>query len=313
MPEGLKIEFPSQGWKQILTGRKCILDAYDRARDQARSHEVETSHGLVAEAEFRKWLATFLPKRYGVTSGYVVSPGLGSATKTPHYDVIIYDQLESPVLWVEDSPDCSDQGKSRAIPVEHVYAVLEVKSHFSVKTTKDSLDHLADLAPLMHGVDSPEERYKLYLPETFCCGSVFMELRKADAGSEAAMDALLGAGALRGFFGGLILRGDEHTEPLTARLSLTQSETPMEASSHVGQTLLNGFFLGQSVPVAEKLHLGTMIMWTESAFAQFAFDLIAMIQGTYHPGHLSSFYGMGSSTHELMQGATTHPNKPDRA
>ena len=52
-----------------------MLDAYDKAREQARIHEVETYHGKVAEAEFRKWLAGFLPKRYAVTSGYIVSPG----------------------------------------------------------------------------------------------------------------------------------------------------------------------------------------------------------------------------------------------
>lgn len=37
--EKLKVQVPTQGWKQLLTGRKKILDAYDRAREQARSHE----------------------------------------------------------------------------------------------------------------------------------------------------------------------------------------------------------------------------------------------------------------------------------
>ncbi len=89
-----------------------MLDAFDRARNKAASHEVETYHGKVAEAEFRKWLTDFLPKKYGVTSGYIVSPGLKSTEKTPHFDVIIYDQLESPILWVEGDPDVSSQGRS---------------------------------------------------------------------------------------------------------------------------------------------------------------------------------------------------------
>jgi len=38
----LTVQFPSQGWKQIRTARKEMLDAYDKARDQARAHEVET-------------------------------------------------------------------------------------------------------------------------------------------------------------------------------------------------------------------------------------------------------------------------------
>jgi hypothetical protein len=70
MPDKLKIEFPTQGWKQFLTARKEMLDAFDRAREKSSLHEVATYHGKVAEAEFRKWLGSFLPKRYGVTSGY---------------------------------------------------------------------------------------------------------------------------------------------------------------------------------------------------------------------------------------------------
>jgi hypothetical protein len=44
-------------------------------------------------------------------------------------------------------------------------------------------------------------------------------------------------------------------------------------------------------------------MWSEFAFAQFAFDLIAMMQGTYEASRLSSFYGIGSSFAELMKDA----------
>jgi hypothetical protein len=61
MSENLKIEFPTQGWKQFLTGRKEMLDAFDSAREKSHSHEVETYHGKVAEARFRDWLATFFP------------------------------------------------------------------------------------------------------------------------------------------------------------------------------------------------------------------------------------------------------------
>ncbi|MGD0383528.1 MAG: DUF6602 domain-containing protein [Thermoguttaceae bacterium] len=93
MSDKLKIELPVQGWKQFLTSRKEMLDAFDRAREKAKSHEVETFHGKVAEAELRKWLSSFLPKRYGVTPGYIVSIGLKSSEKSPHFDVIIYDQL----------------------------------------------------------------------------------------------------------------------------------------------------------------------------------------------------------------------------
>jgi hypothetical protein len=72
------LSFRPRGWKQILTARKKILDAYDRAREQARAREVDTLHGRVVEATFREWLSDFLPKRYGATSGYIVSSGPSS-------------------------------------------------------------------------------------------------------------------------------------------------------------------------------------------------------------------------------------------
>src|ERR1019366_2487940 len=121
------------GWKQFLTSRKHMLDAFDDARTKAKAHEVETYQGEVAEAKFREWLSDFLPKRYGVTSGYIVTQRIGSVQTLPHFDVIIYDALNSPVLWIERHPDASRSGSSRAIPAEHVLGVLEVKSSLNSK------------------------------------------------------------------------------------------------------------------------------------------------------------------------------------
>src|SRR4051812_19125465 len=94
-----------------------------------------------------------LPKRYGVTSGYIISQGLWGNVKAPHFDVIIYDLLNAPVLWVEDHPDTSAAGRSMAIPAEHVLGVIEVKSALAPTSMKQAVEHLRDLAPLMKGVD----------------------------------------------------------------------------------------------------------------------------------------------------------------
>jgi hypothetical protein len=299
--EKLTVQIPSQGWKQLLTGRQKILDAYDRAREQAQAHEVETYHGRVAEAEFRRWLSDFLPKRYAVTSGYIVSAGLRSKDKIPHFDVIIYDYLESPVLWIEDNPDSSEQGWSLAIPVEHVRAVLEVKSRFYTKAVKDAIEHLSDLRPLMNAVDQPSERYKLHLSPKFCCGVVFAELRMDDASSDLALRTMVNGVSLRSFLGGLVLRGEGHTAPLTGRIALTQSEEAQDLKLHGKPGHLLKWGMTKTVELAEEVHIGATINWAEYHFAQFAFDLIAMIQGTYQPGRLSSFYGLGSSFLELKR------------
>jgi len=47
------------------------------------------------------------------------------------WDIVIYDQLESPVLYVNNLPD-----PVRAIPVEHVRGVVEVKSTFRRDMTR---------------------------------------------------------------------------------------------------------------------------------------------------------------------------------
>lgn len=298
MREKLKIEFPSQGWKQFLTARMEMLNSFDRAREKGKAHEVETFHGKVAEAEFRKWLSSFLPKRYGVTSGYIVSSGLKSTEKTPHFDVIIYDQLESPILWVEDYPDVSSQGRSLAIPVEYVRGVLEIKATFSPKTSGDAIDHLRDLLPLMGRIDEPSERYKLHLPPTFCCGVVFFDLKSDSQFSEAALSKIISGVELRGFFGGVILRGEGHPKPLTGRISLLRSETPIESTISKNKQSLLKMGISKSVQIADNLHFGSMLMWMEPAFSQFGFDLIATMQGKYESGRLSSFYGIGTSDWE---------------
>lgn len=295
MADKLKIEFPALGWKQFLTSRKEMLDGYDRAREKAKSHEVETFHGNVAEAELRKWLSSFLPKRYGVTSGYIVSPGLKSSEKTPHFDVIVYDQLESPILWVEDFPDVSSQGRSLAIPVEHVRCVLEVKASLSSSSVGDAIEHLTDLLPLMGGPDEPQEKYKLHLPPTFCCGLVFFELRQEHHFSESALNKIVGAIQLRGFFGGIILRGEGHSKDVTGKLSLLRSETPIESTIGKSKQSLLNFAMAESIKISDNLHYVSMLTWGEPNFSQFGFDLIAMMQGTHEVGRLSSFHGMGAS------------------
>ncbi len=38
-------------------------------------------------------------------------------------------------------------------------------------------------------------------------------------------------------------------------------------------------------------HLQCLLQWTQSGFGQFAFDLIAVMNGTYQPGRASSLHG----------------------
>lgn len=296
MADKRNFEYQTQGFLSFLTGRMEMLDAFDRARDKAKSHKVEVFHGQVAESEFRKWLITFLPKKYGVTSGYIISQGLRSSDKIPHYDVIIYDQLESPILWVEDCPDDSRQGRSLAIPVEYVRCVIEVKSDFSSKTVGDATIHLKELLPLMKAVDEPDGRYKRHLPLNFYCGLVFFELAEKNQYNKIALMKVISGLELRGFFGGVILRGEGHTKQRTGLLLLTRSETPIQNNK---ESLLSRMVMSQTEQFEENVHFGSMLSWSESGFSMFIFDLLARLQGTYESGRVSSFHGLGRSGSEL--------------
>jgi hypothetical protein len=71
------------------------------------------------EEILRTFLADHLPKKYGVTKGEVLTK---SGTHSHAADVLIYDSLNCPVLYL---------GETQVLPIEGVYGVIEVKSGLS--------------------------------------------------------------------------------------------------------------------------------------------------------------------------------------
>lgn len=290
----LKVQIPNQGWKQFLVARDEMLSTYDRARELSKKRAVQTKHGVVAEAEFRKWLSNFLPKRYGVTSGYIISPGIPNSENTVHYDVIIYDQLESPILWIDDSADSSVQGRSLAIPVEYVRGVIEVKSTFNRKSAKKAVEQLTKLNPLLAKIDTINQPLKLYLPANFFCATVFFELLEKNDNDFAALDEILEAASLRGFYGGFILRSEKLDKYYSGKLF------PRNESINSVPNNQSLSFSGESkcIELADGTYYRIKLDHFESYFAEFAFDIIALLKGTYNPHMVSSMYGMGSTQWE---------------
>jgi len=293
-PSPLQPQWQNQAWKQFLMARSEMLYAFDIARNKSIKRAVQTEHGRVAEAEFRKWLTTFLPKKYGVTSGYIISQGIPKEESLVHYDVIIYEQLEAPILWVEENPDNSEHGKSLAIPVEYVRGVIEVKSAFNKTTAISAVGHLAKLKPLMQKIDPPQQPIKLYLPKEFFCATVFFELRKEQERDFSALDALLDATELRGFYGGLILRSETLDEYYNGKLAIVLED---KDRSNNNKSLFFWSY-SKSKKLKENLYCKVLLNHCESYFSQFAFDIIAMLKGTYNPSVISSLYGIGTTDWE---------------
>lgn len=279
-----------QGWLQFLNTKKEMLNAFDKAKRDDSAHKTQTHRGRVAEAKFREWLSDFLPQKYGITSGYIISQGLTFDVKAPHFDVIIYDKLESPTLWIEGHPDLALSGRSRAIPAEYVRAVIEVKSSFNSRNVVQAVKHLLELSPLLTIEDAPDERYKKYLCPDFFCSIVFFELQKKDKTNFVALEKFLEIMKLRGFSDGLILRGEELSDNISGRLIRIEYPTGETVTPQKDKSMLGGF---NSVNVEDNLFWG--LMWGEPFFSMFAFDLLAKLNGTYIPGMLSSFHGFGAN------------------
>lgn len=289
-----------QGWRQFITAKEEMLNSYDRSKIISKGHKVQTFHGTVAEAEFRKWLSNFLPKKYAVTSGYIVSTENSEDDKLPHYDVIIYEHLEAPVLWIENNPDNSEQGRSLAIPAEYVQGVIEVKSSFDRKTVKDAIEHLKDLKKLMDGIDPINTKYGKFLPRTFFCSIVFFEIREANKYDDKALESIIDGIELRGFEGGVVLRGESKSPLLTGRLKIMTSQAPMEGDIKKPERsiLKHNSTFSKSRKISKDFHYIGHIAWFQHYFADYAFDMIARMNGTYQLGKVSSFHGLGQSLEE---------------
>jgi hypothetical protein len=229
--------------------------------------------------------------RYGVTSGYIRAQRLRTDADYAHFDVIVYDRLDSPILWTESNPDKSASGVSRIIPAEYVRAVIELKAAFSRSTVKDAIAKLGQLGPLMAGVDSADDRYPTYLPEHTVLTAIFFELREAQINDFEAVSALRSTWSFqRVAYPPMVLFGEGRSEDDTALIRATVSDTQTDEIV-LERKLLANFYMSSTSPEGAQ-NVGMMLDWSPLNFSRFAFDLLAIMNGTYEHGRVSSFHGL---------------------
>lgn len=282
----------TQGWKQFLSAKKKMSEAFNIAKEQSNAHIVPTSRGTIAETEVRKWLSEFLPKRYGVTSGYIVSQGRSDKVKLPHFDVIIYNKLDSPVLWVEGESNIQDRNNTQAIPVEYVHGVFEVKSSLTSQHAKEAINHLLELKPLLEKVDAKDSPYKRYLPLNFTCGVVFFELLKKHEYSKSAINNLIPSDNIRGYHGGIILEGEGWDKNKAGKIRYTKLAGGGANIKKGKDSLLLPSINSDNSFENDDETFRINLSWYDGNFAIFAFELINQLQGTFVDGNVHSFYGM---------------------
>jgi hypothetical protein len=196
----MKDNYGQHGWKEFHRNRKDILGEFDKILEQIQNRPIQVAHGIGVEAFIRKWLAEFLPKKFGVTSGYIIPNLYNDSGKLYHYDIIIYNRLDSPILWVEGNQDDSEQGKFRAIPAKHVLALYEVKSRLKKENVIDSIKKL-----------NQTSGFKEQLNPLYHCGMIFIDLKEKQNNDESIIKELFKGKDVFGFTGGVVLRYEGDT------------------------------------------------------------------------------------------------------
>lgn len=100
------------------------------AQGQIIEHNLEK--GLGAERALRELLKDFLPKRFAVAKGKIVN---FAGEMSQHCGILIYDGLNCPKLFI-------DENENQIIPIEGVYAVLEVKTTLTKHTLAEAFQNL---------------------------------------------------------------------------------------------------------------------------------------------------------------------------
>jgi hypothetical protein len=275
---------------------------YDAAKERAASRPVKTEHGNVGEAGLRDWLTKYLPKKFAVTSGYIIPDLIQSADYNLfHYDIIVYDALNAPILWVEENPDYSEVGKPRAIPARYVFAVFEVKSTFGKALAAEALQKLGELNAIAG-----------HFPPQFSSYIIFIDLPSNLVGRGEDLGSLLPAHPIIGFRGGLIIRcglnilmsGMFYFHKGNGQPGIVQTQKDVPFAKNVDE--LNIYINSEGACVIEDMggeagfvsdgvsnwmvskgygptfcrgDICVGISWSVNSFAAFAFDLVLHLEG----------------------------------
>ncbi len=288
------------GWREFHNTRKEILAEFNRSKGYNLNRPVRTEHGNAGEAALRKWLSDYLPKKYGVTSGYIVPDIMTTEYKLYHFDLLIYDQVNAPILWIDGDYDSSDQGKKRAIPAKHINAAFEIKASLTVPSAREALKKLSEFNEL-----------KEHLPHYFSCGAIFFDFDASLTNNQNILPKLIPTSQIIGYWGGLVLHCslDEEMTGLIELIGLPEDKEQAKnynlpiakniedlkihrnekgqvtiSEQGTGVMAFDGpdkkwHFSKQYGPIVYGDLFGLMLAWSHNGFARFALNLLSRLEG----------------------------------
>ncbi len=219
--------YKSVGSDEFLTSRTELLNRYRESKSKSSHAPVKTRHGVTAEAVFREWLGTFLPKKFGVTKGYIVVPSVGLGYELREHDVIIYDRDNATILW-ENSGDCSSPAdSSRGISAENVLAVLEIKATLTKRNVTSALEKLHEVNQFV-SVDKVSGEIVSELNPKFHCCTVFFELLKSDRDRAPILEELVLKSDIFNYTGGIVLSAQGDTMDCSGKVEFFSDKTPLK-------------------------------------------------------------------------------------
>jgi hypothetical protein len=151
--EKLTIESISDHLPQKLQRFRLLFNRFCRDLDSAleRASEEYSRHmqskGAVCEAAIRKYLSDTLGNRYAVTDGFIFD---STGAQSKQQDVIIFDDHWSIRLTPADSEE------PPLIPVESVYATIEVKKTLPASELRDAIKNVRSFKSLKRDSVGPE-------------------------------------------------------------------------------------------------------------------------------------------------------------
>lgn len=298
----------------VRAQRQGMLDEYYKAKDQNQDDPCRTSHGNAAETIFRCWISRFLPKRFGIAKGYIVSPRIDYEMPADEWDVIIYDALESPILYYRNEAGEEKLG----LPVESILAVIEVKASLSEKSSAETRNKLRKLSALTASPEHTPESH--FLRKSFFCQSVFFET-KVDTLAQYRKSLqnlieLCGNEPLR-YLGGTVLYSEK----------LPGENTEYSGYIMLGRDLYGGFNndwllnevegaqilvpaiqIGDIPAISSEQTMSMSIMWDPNGFYHYLWELVYLLKGGEEAGAPRAWHEMYGADWTARPGARLfHP------